>query len=497
MSKRVHVPRARDAFPARLLGRGITRRERSLIETRVRALLRWQRSLGPWPGSSAGAPDATPFVSVYAGGRLRGCCGSDEGSPGERLSRAFLSAVEDGRYGRIAPQERNELVAVVSYVRVARRISADRIDEEIEPGVDGIAVVPSQRAPAILLPQVARDGQLDARAMLDALAKKSGATDWGRAALFAFTTEDVVVRPDASAPESPPESCSAADQAANWLAGLISASGQIAFGIDARSRKVVATGPMHHGRAAVLLRALDCHGGHTLRVRRAHAWLARKVAAGARGARVEGWPRDLGEAAGTLALAAMARIDVSRELLAIARSEALRSSPWHAAQVVAALGRHAPEPLWRRCVDDLANRPWAPWTMIAAKARGDAKTQERARQPLTSSIRLRPPGVGGCAATVVPETALTALVVEALAPGVNATERTAVRLARDFLGSLQFSGERTPGSLDADLACGAYPGSRIVDFLRCDVTAHVLLALAPRDGLEPLTRWLTATCSAN
>ncbi len=477
LSRRAHGGRARHGFPAQLLGRKITRRERSLVETRVRALLRWQRSLGPWPGASAGAPDATPFVSVYAVGRLRGCYGSDEGSPGERLSRAFLRTIEDGRYGHVAPQERKELVAVVSYARVARPISADRIDEEIEPGVDGIAVVPREGAPAILLPQVARDGQLDAPAMLAALGKKWGAADWARAALFAFTTEDVVVRPVASAPESLPESRSAADLAANWLAGRISASGQIAFGIDARSRKVVATGPMHHGRASVLLRALDLHGRHTLRVRRARAWLTLQVAAGARGARVEGWPRDPGEAAGTLALAALAGIDVSRELLAIARSEALRSSPWHAAQVVAALGKLAPEPLWRCCVDDLANRPWAPWTVIAAQARGDATAQERARQALTSSIRLRPPGVGGCSATAVPETALTALVVEALAPGANAAERTAIRLARDFLGALQFSGGRTPGSLDADLACGAYPGSRIADFLRCDVTAHVLLAL--------------------
>ena len=347
-------------------------------------------------------------------------------------------------------------MAVVSYPRAARPISADRIDQEIEPGVDGIAVVPAQRAPALLLPQVARDGQLDAGAMLAALAKKSRAADWATARLFAFTTEDVVVRPGTSAPESR----GAADLAADWLASLISASGKIAFGIDARSGKVVATGPMHHGRAAVLLRALDCHGGHTLRVRRARARLARTVAAGARGARVEGWPSNVSEAAGTLALAAMASIDVNRDLLAIAGSEALRSAPWHAAQVVAALGRQAPEPLWQRCVDDLASRPWAPWTMIAAKARGDATVQERVRQALTSSIRLRPPAAGGCMATLVPETALTALVVEALAPGVNAAERTAVRLARGFLRSLQLSGARTPGPLDADLACGAYPGSR-------------------------------------
>ena len=53
---------------------------------------------GPQPRA---APDATPFVSLYARGMLRGCFGSDEGRPHERVTRAFLRALDDVRYGGI------------------------------------------------------------------------------------------------------------------------------------------------------------------------------------------------------------------------------------------------------------------------------------------------------------------------------------------------------------------------------------------------------------
>jgi AMMECR1 domain-containing protein len=465
--------RERPAFPAKILGREMTQPERARVDSAVRTLLHWQRSLGRWPGRPSAVPDATAFISIYAQGQLRGCFGCNEGSPGERLVRAFLRAIEDVRYGLVSPEERDELVAVVSYVGSARTIDADRVDEEMEPGLDGLALVIPDREPAVLLPQVARDGQLDARSLLATLIKKSGTTAIAGATLFAFTTEDVIARPQRFAPESNDE----LDLAARWLATLVSPSGRVAFGIDAHARKTHATGPMHHARAAVLLRALDAHAGHRRVASRVRTWLSREVAAGARGAPVAGWPRDVGEIAGTYALASMAGIDVGRELLAIARSDALRASPWHAAQVVAALGMLAPEPLWRSCVDHLNTQPWAPWTAIAARVRGEGAVLNRARRVLTQSIRLRPPAAGGCSATAVPETALTALVVEALAPDSEGSERKANRLAVEFLRSLQFTRERAPGPIDPDLAAGAFPASRIVDFLRGDVTAHALLAL--------------------
>jgi len=62
---------------------------------------------------------------------------------------------------------------------------------------------------------------------------------------------------------------------------------------------------------------------------------ARDVVPGvaARNAMPAGWPDDLDRQAGTLALAAMAGIDLRTEL-----AEAKPQSAWHAAQVVIALG---------------------------------------------------------------------------------------------------------------------------------------------------------------
>ena len=91
--------------------------------------------------------------------------------------------------------------------------------------------------------------------------------------------------------------------------------------------------------------------------------------------------------------------------------------------------------------------------------------------------------IGGCGATEIPETALTALVVEALEGTRSADARAAVARARRFLRRCQLLPESVPASLDPDLATGAFPASPVaVDFLRCDVTAHAVLALEPGTG---------------
>jgi hypothetical protein len=140
-------------------------------------------------------------------------------------------------------------------------------------------------------------------------------------------------------------------------------------------------------RRAKLVRALDVHGGHARVVARARAWLAREVAAAMRGDPVEGWPNDFAMVAGTLALAAMAGVDVGRNLAAVARADALRASAWHAAQVVAVLGTRAPEALWQRAStisrSILGHRgrrspPKPATTRARARARGRARTS-RAR----------------------------------------------------------------------------------------------------------------------
>jgi len=161
--------------------------QREEVRSHAVALLRWQRTLGRWP-TAASAPDATPFVSIYANGILRGCFGSHEGSPSERLSRAFLRALEDSRYGLVQPVERGLLTAVISYVRSVRLIDLARIDEELEPGADGLAVAKAGRPSAIILPQVALDTGADARALLQCLAKKAGLNDWTGCTLYALRT---------------------------------------------------------------------------------------------------------------------------------------------------------------------------------------------------------------------------------------------------------------------------------------------------------------------
>jgi hypothetical protein len=234
---------------------------------------------------------------------------------------------------------------------------------------------------------------------------------------------------------------------------------------------------MHHGRAAIVVRALDEHGGHDGAVRRGGAWLKREIAAAMAGKTVGGWPTDRAVIAGTLALARMSGVDVTRELAAAARDDALRGSPWHAAQVVAVLGGEAPEALWSACVEALPSRPWAPWTLLAARARQDSQIVEQTARALCASIRASAPHEGGCAATSVPEIALTALVVEALDGLPDADARDALRRARRFLASSQLLQPAIPAPLEPELAHGAFPGSPVViDVLRCDVTAHALRA---------------------
>lgn len=440
----------------------------------MQALLRWQGTLRRWP-TMTGAPDATPFVTIYAGGALRGCFGSAEGRPAERLTRAFLHALEDSRYGSVRPAEREGLAAVVSYALSERPVDPERVSEQVEAGVEGLGVVKDGRVLAMLLPHVTRDLAASPKQLLTHLARKTGLTTWARATVVAFRTEDVIVRFGARA--VPMLGGDRRTRAAAWLARLVARDGAVTFAVDARKRERSATGVMHHGRAAVVVRALAEQGGHGRVVGRARSWLRDEIERALGGGSVEGWPSDLAMQAGTLALAHTAGVEFATALRERASQASLRAAPWHAAQVVAALGKDAPEPLWRACVDDLSARPWAPWTLIAARARGDGRVTGRTAPALVACLRFLPPNEGGCATTEVPETALTALVVEALDGLEGAEARRAVERGRGFLRGLQWLGEHIPAPIDPRLADGAFPASPVVDLLRCDVVAHALLAL--------------------
>jgi AMMECR1 domain-containing protein len=470
-------------FAWRTLHRPLDAKARAATARALNGLLGFQRTLEAWP-AIAGVPDATPFVSLYAAGRLRGCYGSGEGGPAERLARAFLRAQADDRFGGITPGEREALVAQVSYPRAARLANPGSVEDEIEPGTHGVALVRPRAPPVLLLPHVARDEGLGARELLAALRRKAGLAgdDYGDGGVYVFETEDVVAGASAERPASArtPEALAAA-----WLASLIGADGRVAFAIDPRARTRIETGPMAHGRAAVAVQALAAEGRHVAVAERARRWLASAMRAALRGERVEGWPEDPAAIAGTLALGVLAGVTVKDELWAFARertSEVARV-PWHAAQVVAALGREAPRELWAACVDDLAERPWAPWTAIAASARGDRAVLAPAARAIADVLRTAPPHRGGASVTPIPEVALTAVSVEALAHHRAPWARAAAERGRAFLRAMQLDGSRLYGALDAGLARGAFPASPVADVLRGDVTGHALLAL--RTGSSP------------
>jgi AMMECR1 domain-containing protein len=442
-------------------------------------LLQFQRTLDRWPAIT-GAPDATPFVSVYANGSLRGCYGSAEGPPDERLARAFLHAQDDDRFGGIAPAERAVCVAQVSYPREARLVNPASVEGEIEVGTHGVALVRDRATPVLLLPQVARDDGFGPAALVAALQRKAGlaAGDFGSGAVYVFETESVVAGASRGRREHVSEGPEAL--AAAWLASLIGADGRVAFAIDPRARTRVASGPMAQGRAAVAVQALAAFGKHDALVARARRRLAVEIQAVGRGAPPEGWPDEPAGAAGALALAVLAGVPVKEELCASVeggRRGDVARVPWHAAQVVAALGREAPLELWTACVEDLERRPWAPWTVLAAAARGERAVGARAARAVADALRSHAPHRGGASVTPVPEVALTAVSVEALAHHRAPWARTAVARGRDFLRTMQLTTPRLYGALDPSLARGGFPASPVVDLLRCDVTGHALLAL--------------------
>jgi hypothetical protein len=162
------------------------------------------------------------------------------------------------------------------------------------------------------------------------------------------------------------------------------------------------------------------------------------------------------------------------ELLAYAERPELLSSPWHAAQVALALGPRAPECLLRACSDDLARQPFAPWTVLAARALGDRDLLGRASEHLASAVRLSAPHAGGAGPQRVPETGLTAVAAQALAGSPHDEAR---ELSLLFVGARQLLPLGIPASLDPRLALGGFSATPVDDTLRADIAGHALLAL--------------------
>jgi hypothetical protein len=462
-------------FPIGVLAAPLAAEQRGLLRGTLSALLDWQRTLSSWPILGE-APDATPIVSLYRRGCLAGCAGMSEGAPGERLARAFLAAFGDLRFGGLDATGRAELVAQVSYAHSPQRVSPDQAASLLAVGVHGLAVRTSEGNPYLLLPDVARDHHFGPEQFLEALAHKAGTPqpDWPRDGLWLFETERVIARPL----EQAESELDARLLAVRWLTRRVQRTGAIGFGLDPRDGSEAALGPMMHGRSAITVRALDSHPEGRAAAARARRWLTREIADALAGLPVPGWPEERAMIAGTLALAALAGIDVEAPLVEFASDPELLHVPWHAAQVVAALGARAPERLWQGCVSDLERNAWAPWTAIAAHRRGSTEVFERAIAGLSRGVRGDGPHTGGVGPGAVPELARTAASVEALTLAGDAEALAAVRRARAFLRRHQLRAESYPLSSELDWADGAFPVSPVRDYLQTDVTAHAALALA-------------------
>lgn len=462
------------------LGRSLTLADRRAIRRDVQALLLWQRDLAEWRTPRTRV-DAWPYVALYVRGKLCGCFGAQEGKPGERLARAFLSAAHDSRFGGLPVGARSNLSAEVSYVRGVRSIDPDEVESAFEAGTHGLGVLRPRGNAVVLLPSVARDHGWKARAMFEALLRKAraqpGRTPEGTERFFTFETERIAVRMY----EPTMSKDSWRDAAGAWLARLVQLDGSVLFGIDARTGAVKSTGEMHHARVAAAVQALAMHGGYPAEVRRARERLARDAERALAGGAVEAWPEDPAKVAGTLAHIVRAGVDVRGALLAMASSPDVAAAPWHAGQVAAALGADTPPALFRACIKSLDVSPWAPWTLLATLRRpecaaGDALA--RAVSALVGSIRDRAPHCGGVAVTEVPEIALTALTVEALR-GVRPTAsvRAAIERGGAFVHRWQVAPEDAPAAFDLEASVGAFVGSPLSSGLRADVTGHALLAL--------------------
>ena len=472
----------------------LTADERRATETYGGALLAWQRApaVSRWPRWAAATPAlplATAFVSLGHGGELRGSMGSSEGdSTAERICRAFFAALHDPRARPLVASERGELSLAVSFLHTVRPLRRSDLATRFEAGTHGLGAREPGKPPVVLLPEFASSSQMSLERTWQGLVQKNGADFSDAAQVYIFESTRVVSRPYAK-----PRAQAAVNAAAAWLAGMVQANGRFLHEVDPRTGIATDDGPLHHARSATALQALQAHGGFPQVARRAHRWLRAEVRAGVAGEAVRGWPSDPAQQAASVALASLAGLDLQRELMGFAQRPEVIASAWHAPQVAAALGsRCSPDhPLWQACTARLEASPWAPWTACAAHRIGDAAAFRRATAALVASVTPRRAasapgaqphagGVGlprGDGSPGVPETALTALVAEALAPSTSKAARRAARTAISFVRARQFCDATTPLLVDPRTSEGAFAATPVDPRLRVDVVGHALLAL--------------------
>ena len=448
------------------LGRDLGPALRAKLGADLQSLLRFRDTLTRFP-KLTGAGSATPIVTAYRDGRLVACAVGRRGrTANERLARAFLEATsaQDGPLDL-------ELV----FAKSARWLASP---DDLELGEEGLALVRPDDLPVLLIPQMARDFGVDGRGFVAMLENKARGFPKGHR-LVAFTVERVVGRLDASETRSRKAAARShadpIDFAAAWIARLVSHDGSVAFAIDPVRRVLQPRGELHHARVASAIEALSAHGGYAREVRRARAHLEDEAMRALEGEAIEHWPTSLPAVAGTLALLVLAGVDLESELATLARAPSLRMAPWHAGQVMLALGADAPSDLAAVCDASLDQTPFAPWTALGAHRAGHRALFRRATRALADSIRARPPFRGGASATPIPEAGLTAVAAHALA--LDPKHRRTAELALDYVRRLQLLPDRIPASLDPRLALGGFAASPVNDLLRVDLAGHALSAL--------------------
>jgi AMMECR1 domain-containing protein len=413
------------------------------------------------------ATPATAFVSLYERGRTIGCVGHAD------FASALAAARVDPRFGG-ARQDVGHATVQLSLLVRGRRIDAASAERMIELGTHGlVAFGADDEVRAVLLPDVARDLGKDAPAMIAALAEKARVAPRALGRVMLVRSERFVVRRSAPARARG----SAIDAAASWLAARFGDDGAVAYGVDARSGRVHRTGPFHLGRAAVAIEALGAYGRRSRETRRAREWLRHAIETAIDG-EGEGMPRGAAERAATLALAIRAGIDLRATLTSYvdALSTDVASVAWHAAQVTSVLGHATPASVLRAALAPIDADEWAPWSVVAARAIGDASRTRKGLARLARSVPTNAPHRGGVRmSSSVPEVAISALVAEVLPSSSH-------RAARDrvvaFLATQQLLDDASmSAALDPTLARGAFPLAPHADFLRVDVTAHALLAM--------------------
>lgn len=265
----------------------------------------------------------------------------------------------------------------------------------------------------------------------------------------------------------------AVERGSDWLARAVNEDGSLRLTLDGASGELTERGDFYHGRAAIVLMALERVARHPDAAERLRRFLTAEVARVNQGELPEAWPGEASASLGSLALLRLAGIEGARPDPGSHDFGDQPEAVWHAAQVVAALGRQAPASLWQSCERALRVMPWACWTAVAARKLDDQAVLARAVRNLQSA--LAPLGQQGeCQGTSLP-LALVAAAIEALAEENSTEALSRVRAGQSYLLRWQVDAD-TP-LLDPALALGAFPLLPNHTTLRADVTAHAVLAL--------------------